>query len=88
MILGRDISARSEDLFWGVRMSQMAIALTDEMRKRLEALAQQMDQSVAECVQQAIVEFVDNWEDHLRVVAALQEDEVRPDLRPVAADHG
>ena len=69
-------------------MAKLAIALTDEMQKRLEALAQQMDQSVAECLQQAISEFVDNWEDHLRVVAALQEDEVRPDLRPVSADHG
>jgi len=68
-------------------MSQLAIALSDEMQKRLEVLAKEMEQSVAECARQAIAEFVDNWEDHLRVVAALQEDEVRPDLRPVPADH-
>ena len=69
-------------------MAKLTIALSAEMQKRLEAVAAQMDQSVAECAQQAIAEFVDNWEDHFRVVAALQEDEARPDLRPVAADHG
>lgn len=70
-------------------MSKLAIALSAEMQTRIEALAKQMDQSVAECAQQAIAEFVDNWEDHLRVVAALQEDEARPDLRSVVtADHG
>jgi predicted transcriptional regulator len=68
-------------------MSKLAIALTDETQTRLEALAKQMDQSVDECAAQAIQEFLDSWEDHLRVVAALQEDEARPDLR-AAADHG
>ena len=69
-------------------MSKLAIALTDEMQTRLEALAKQMDQSVDECALQAIHEFLESWEDHLRVVAALQEDEARPDLRPVPAEHG
>jgi len=69
-------------------MSELTVALSDQMQKRLEALATQMDQSLAECAQQAILEFVDNWEDHLRVVAALQEDEARPDLRPEPADPG
>jgi predicted transcriptional regulator len=69
-------------------MSKLAIALTEEMQSRLEALARQMDQSVDECALQAIHEFLDSWEDHLRVVAALQEDEARPDLRAVTADHG
>ncbi len=64
-------------------MSKLTITLSDETQKRLEALATQMDQSVADCAQQAILEFVDNWEDHLRVVAALQEDEARPVLRSV-----
>ena len=68
-------------------MSKVSVTLSDEMRQRLEALAARMDRSLADCLQQAIAEFVDNWEDHLRVVAALQEDEIRPDLRPVTADN-
>lgn len=69
-------------------MSKLTITLSDELQKRLDALATQMDQSVADAAQQAVLEFVDNWEDHLRVVAALQEDEARPVLRAVAADNG
>jgi predicted transcriptional regulator len=66
-------------------MSTFTVTLSDEMQKRLEALAAHMEQSVADCAQQAILEFVDNWEDHQRVVAALQEDEARPILRSVTA---
>jgi len=64
-------------------MSELKIALTDELHGRLESLAQRMDQSLSQAAQQAIVEFVENWEDHLRVVAALQDDEARPILRPL-----
>jgi predicted transcriptional regulator len=69
-------------------MSKLTVTLSDETQKRLEALAANMDQSVAACAQQAIREFVENWEDHLRVVAALQDDEARPVLSTVAAEHG
>jgi predicted transcriptional regulator len=86
MFFGREVSAWSEEL--GCVMPKIAIALSTEMHKRLEELAGQMELSVDECAQQALAEFIENWEDHLRVVAALQEDEARPDLRPVAADHG
>lgn len=65
-------------------MSELRITLTDETRERLEALAKRMNQSFEDCVRQALGEFVDNWEDHLRVVAALQEDEIRPVLRAVS----
>jgi predicted transcriptional regulator len=69
-------------------MATLTVALSDETRKRLEALATQMDQTVDACLQQAVQEFVESWEDHLRVVAALQEDEARPVLRPVGAENG
>ena len=68
-------------------MSDLIIVLSDEMRGRLESLAGRMDQSVDEALQQAVHEFIENWEDHLRVVAALQDDEARPILRPVTADN-
>ncbi len=69
-------------------MSKLTVTLSDETQKRLETLAVNMDQSVAACAQQAIREFVENWEDHFRVVAALQDDEARPVLTTVAAEHG
>jgi predicted DNA-binding protein len=60
--------------------SKMSVALPDDTRARLEALALRMEQTTAECIDQAIAEFIENWEDHLRVVAALAEDEARPVL--------
>ena len=68
-------------------MSELRVTVSDETRQRLEELAQRMNQSVADCLQQALTEFVENWEDHLRVMAALQEDEVRPILRAVSAEN-
>jgi len=70
----------------GDLMSELTVTLSDEARQRLEALAARMDLSLGDCLHQAIAEFVESWEDHLRVVAALQEDEIRPILRPVTAD--
>lgn len=65
-------------------MDEVVIALPKDLRERLDALAAKMGQSVSDCLLQAVTEFVDNWEDHLRVVAALQEgEEERPDLRAV-----
>lgn len=68
--------------------AKLNVVLTDAMRARLDALALRMEQTPDEAIQQAILEYVENWEDHLRVVAALQEDEARPILRPVPADQG
>jgi predicted DNA-binding protein len=67
-------------------MSDLNVALTDAMRARLDALALRMEQTPDEAVQQAILEYIENWEDHLRVVAALQDDEARPILSAVSAD--
>jgi predicted transcriptional regulator len=68
--------------------SKLSVTLTDAMRTRLDALALRMEQTPTECVEQAILEFVENWEDHLRVVAALQEDEARPILSTAGGDQG
>ncbi len=64
-------------------MTELIVTLTDETRARLEALAGQMELSVTQCLDRAVAEFVDSWEDHLRTVAALAEDEARPILRAV-----
>jgi predicted DNA-binding protein len=79
MIEARRVSSnRSAD--GGLSMADLVVSLSDETRSRLEALALRLELTPAESVQQAIAEFVENWEDHLRVVAALQEDELRPVL--------
>ena len=60
--------------------SKLSITLSEAARTRLEALALRMEQTPTECVEQAIAEFIETWEDHLRVVAALAEGEARPIL--------
>ncbi len=65
-------------------MSDLVLPLTPEVRERLEALAEKIGRSVDECVQLALSEFMDNWEDYIRTVADLESgDEERPVLRAV-----
>jgi predicted DNA-binding protein len=61
-------------------ISKLSVSLPEATRTRLEALALRMELTTAECVDQAIAEFIESWEDHLRVVAALADDEARPVL--------
>ena len=71
----------------GAAANTVTVTLTAAMAKRLDALALRMEQTRAEAIDQAITEFVENWEDHLNVVAALAtDDEVRPLLRTAPAD--
>lgn len=64
-------------------MNELVLTLSPEVTQRLETLAGQLERSVDECAQQALMEFLDNWEDYLRTVAALNVDEERPILRAV-----
>ncbi len=57
-------------------------SLPDDLRVRLEALAARKDRSVDDCVRQAIVDFVENWEEYYSTVDTLQDGvEVRPVLK-------
>ncbi|HVI51165.1 MAG TPA: hypothetical protein VM661_08155 [Candidatus Sulfotelmatobacter sp.] len=64
-------------------MSELILSLTPEVKARLEALAVKLERPVGECLEQAVMEFLDNWEDYLRTVAALDIEEERPILRAV-----
>lgn len=66
------------------RMSDLVLELPADVWRRLELMAARMGQSVEDCARLGLVEFLDNWEDHLRTVAALEEDEDRPQLRGIA----
>jgi predicted DNA-binding protein len=62
----------------------LMLALTPEIRERLEGISAQLERTVEECVQLALAEFIENWDDYLRTVAELEKgDEERPVLRAV-----
>ncbi|MCF8479217.1 MAG: ribbon-helix-helix protein, CopG family [Rhodospirillum sp.] len=57
--------------------------MPNDLRVRLDALAEKAGKSVEDCMTQAIQEYVENWEEYHRTVEALSEDEVRPVLKAV-----
>jgi predicted DNA-binding protein len=62
----------------------LILALTPDIRERLESISAQLGRTVEECVHLALTEFIDNWDDYLRTVAELEKgDEERPVLRAV-----
>jgi len=62
----------------------LMLALTPEKRDRLESISTQLGRTVEDCVQLALTEFIENWDDYLRTVAELEKgDEDRPVLRAV-----
>lgn len=64
-------------------MSELSLSLSPEDKARLEALAVKLERSVDDCAHQAMAEFLDNWEDYLRTLEALDNEEERPILRAV-----
>ena len=63
-------------------MADLVLPLVPETQERLEALAAKMGRSVDECLQMAVAEFLEHWEDYLRSVDDLS-DEERVSLRVV-----
>lgn len=57
---------------------QLGVSL--ELDARLRELATQMNKTLEEVLIQALTEFADNWEDHLRTVNALNEGDDRVQL--------
>ncbi|OIR09052.1 hypothetical protein GALL_86580 [mine drainage metagenome] len=64
-------------------MHEMILSLSAADKARLDALAARLDRSADDCAHQALQEFMDNWEDYLQTVAALDVEEERPILRAV-----
>ena len=61
-----------------VTMNELMLALTPEMERRLENVSAKTGQSLDECAQQAIHEFLDHWEDYFHTIDLLQKNEERP----------
>lgn len=62
------------------------LAVSAELDARMCALADQMNKTLEEVLIQAMTEFADTWEDHLRTVDALGEDNDRMQLAVIMDD--
>ena len=58
----------------------LIIRVAPELDARLKMLATNMSKSIEDVIAQALAEFAETWEDHLRTVAALKDDEDRVHL--------
>lgn len=56
------------------------LGVSMELDERLRALATEMNKSLEEVLIQALTEFADNWEDHLRTVRTLNAGDDRMQL--------
>ncbi len=65
---------------------QLGVSL--ELDTRLRELATHMNKSLAEVLIQALTEFADNWEDHLRTVKSLNAGDDRMQLSVPDDDNG
>jgi len=65
-------------------MTDITLSLTAELLARLEAIAGEKELSLADCAQQALLDYVESWEDFSRTVHALEAgEEERTVLRAV-----
>ena len=56
------------------------VQVPPELEARLKMLATNMAKSMDALIAQALAEFAETWEEHLRTIAALKEDEGRVHL--------
>jgi predicted transcriptional regulator len=54
---------------------QMQFKLDDALIERLESIAVQQGCDVKECATQAVMEYLDIWEDHMRSMDLINHDE-------------
>lgn len=62
-------------------METLAVTISTELRRRLEALAAETGKSLDECLTLAVEEFVQNWEIHLSDIHQIDEHEARAVLK-------
>jgi len=62
------------------QVTGVIVRVAPELDARLTMLATNMAKSMEELIAQALAEFADTWEEHLRTVAALKDDEDRVHL--------
>ncbi len=59
-------------------MGDIAMRLDPKVRPRIEALAKTLGVSVDECLQMAVLEFLENWETHHEAVKTVESRENGP----------
>lgn len=64
----------------GAANDGVQLGVSFELDNRLRELATKMDKSLEEILIQALTEFADNWEDHMRTVSALNDGDDRMQL--------
>ncbi len=62
-------------------MKKLTVTVAPDQHERLQALAERMGNSVAECLRVALSEYIDHWETHLDDVARIDDGEKRAILR-------
>ena len=62
------------------QVTGVIVRVAPDLDARLKMLATNMSKTMEEVIAQALAEFAETWEDHLRTVAALKEDEGRVHL--------
>lgn len=56
-------------------MTDLVIALSPEVKDRLEAVAAKLGKTLDQSLQQAVEEFLEHWEDYLTSVDHLTDEE-------------
>ena len=62
-------------------MNTLAVTLSDELKRRLEALAEETGRTMDAVLLLAVEEFVETWERHLDDVHQIDEHEARAVLK-------
>lgn len=62
-------------------METLAVAISTELKERLEALSVATDRPLSECLTLAVQEFVDHWEIHLNDLGQIDQGEARTVLK-------
>ena len=58
-------------------MPTLSVSISDDLKARLDALADQTGKTLDECLLTALTEFADAWERHLDDVHQIDEHEAR-----------
>jgi len=65
-------------------MTEIKLSLTPDLLDRLTVIAEEKELSVDECAHQALLDYIESWEDFSRTVDALESgEEERTVLRAV-----
>jgi len=65
-------------------MTEITLSLTPDLLERLTAIASEKELTLDECAQQALVDYIESWEDFSRTVKSIESgEEERTVLRAV-----